>query len=231
MLKCTTLKNADKWWEVLVSQHSTNNIRITSACSLSLGTVTHQHNVIPHRAAQFNAESFGCLDTPDADAMVTALHWNTHYTTFAARDLKLSSSTLDAMCLLARRTHCLHTLVLSRLGGVKADFWFTLSAALRANNACAVAAVDFSHNAIEDKGAFALAVAFSGMPLMSINLCDVGLGSKGAAAVAKACSHILDTLHTLRLGDNAIGVDGVKEIVKLFKGSNNLAVLDVENTG
>eukprot|EP00041_Stephanoeca_diplocostata_P025203 m.655243 g.655243 ORF g.655243 m.655243 type:complete len:1237 (+) comp22696_c0_seq3:132-3842(+) len=180
---------------------------------------------------EFNAESFGCLDTPDADAMVTALQWNTHYNTFIVRDLKMNPGTLDAVCLLARRTHCLHTLVLSRLGGVKSDFWFTLSAALRANNACPVATVDFSHNAIEDKGAFALAVAFSGMPLGAINLCNVGLGPKGAAAVAKACTHILDTLHTLRVGDNAIGADGIKEIAKLFKGSNNLTFLDVENTG
>jgi len=99
-------------------------------------------------------------------------------------------------------------------------------AAIQANS---VSAIDIHDNDIGDEGAGHLADALGGgnVTLKRLNLCNTGVGDRGAELLARALQ-VNTTITSLALGGNDIGNVGSSAIAVALKNSTSMASLDLQ---
>lgn len=80
----------------------------------------------------------------EAPALVTALHYNTWFTSLTLSSVRPAPEVLDSLALLVERTACLRELRLSRLQGDTKQ-WMRLATALGRNPHQSIRCLDLSH--------------------------------------------------------------------------------------
>lgn len=114
------------------------------------------------------------------------------------------SPILDNVALLCLRSGFLQKLELVDVSA-KPDFWHALAESIKANRNCIITELDISKNAIDDKGAIALSIAFGCLKLTSVGMAEVGMTGKGVSAVCHALAESYDSLVDLDLKGNKLG--------------------------
>ncbi|KAL6075869.1 putative MyosinI binding protein [Balamuthia mandrillaris] len=193
-------------------------------------------NLLPaNNVKEFNLRELEQPVTPgDFRALVDALHWNTYFTGFVARDYKFDKDALRIVAEMLQENTTIEELVLSKVEGNSSAFE-QVGDAIAKNKGSSLTSIDWSWNPASDKGVAALGAAVAslnhGVAYLDVSHCDGG--KKGMSALAnglKKNPHMPKTLVHLDVSHNRLDNDGSSALANYLSSTNALKVLNLDNT-
>eukprot|EP00999_Lentomonas_sp_LEN2_P002621 NODE_4_length_4679_cov_47.469025_g2_i0.p1 GENE.NODE_4_length_4679_cov_47.469025_g2_i0~~NODE_4_length_4679_cov_47.469025_g2_i0.p1 ORF type:complete len:1498 (-),score=347.16 NODE_4_length_4679_cov_47.469025_g2_i0:25-4518(-) len=170
----------------------------------------------------------------DVVPLLGALEGNKWFKTLSLKDIKIHSDGHAALAQMLARNTTLEMVELIAFGGSASTF-VAIGEALTKNSSIPVHTINVSRNSMGDQGIIAFATGLQSLSfgLSSLNLSSCGFTKKGAMSLGSSLKknpHLVNTLTTLDVSKNNIGVEGFNTLFDFIAQPNNIKNLDLSDT-
>eukprot|EP00118_Oscarella_pearsei_P008696 m.46127 g.46127 ORF g.46127 m.46127 type:complete len:1476 (+) comp33670_c0_seq3:36-4463(+) len=194
-----------------------------------INTIYHSHGT-----KQLALQDFDHLDARDLVPIIASLAHNSWFTKLSSQGIKLSQEAVDAVAKVLELSPALEELCLEA-AGLTRDSVLKLGASLQKSTRSVLRALDFSSNAIDDKGVSSLAAVIGDLDhgLEIVKLAKVGLTARSVAMLSQALKkneHNFRSLKLLKLSDNQLNPEGITALMEFLICNNVVQHLDLTKT-
>jgi len=169
--------------------------------------------------SKFTAEVENPITEKDFLPILHALKYNSYFKALVIKNIKLADpKSMQKICELMEINSTLTSITLS---GVQAVGFENLFVSMSKNPKCMITSIDLSNTLLEDKGIQSLASFLNKTQnqFVHLNVCNTGIGSKGAAVLCTALTSntkMSATLQTFLISDNKLGPESSSSFASFF---------------